>query len=309
VTTNDPIILRFSGIEVEAVAPDRAEIEFHFGPHVARDSVHADRLRVEFTRSGSASGANPLPHSVPVAPAGAEFLVRRSDGTPLLRRAFRSWGDLPPALPPYAVLQDRFVLSQAVVLAKGGASVALIGGPYSEKVNIAATLARLSWEFVSGQLLVLDRATRQVMPYLVPLEVRGEAAAWLRGAGLPEGRWRCGRALSGGEVLLVRPECLGGTVPVQSRIPRPSLVRLCRTADDRVGLTPWDFVPHAWPAGSEDALAGMPTYRLEISRASGAEEAAGLIDRTLAPEKDTACLDVLAMPPAPRAGLTASLRI
>ncbi len=296
--TNDPIILRFSGIEVEAVAPERSEVEFHFGPHMTADSAYGDRLRVEFSFAGPSS-----------APIGSEFLVRRGDGTPLLRRAFRGWGGLPPSLPPFAVLEGRYALVQAVVLAKGGVSAALIGGPYSEKVNIAAALAHLSWEFVSGQLLVLDRTTRQILPYLVPLEVRTDAAGWLRGAGLPAGRWRSSVAPSGGEVLLVRPECLGGTVPVDRRLAVPALVRLCRTAEDAVSLTPWEFVPPTWPPGAEDALAGAATYRLDISRPSGAEEAAGLIDRQLAADKDTPCLDGPAMPPVPRAGLTASLRI
>ncbi|MGW3040502.1 hypothetical protein ACWC9T_10730 [Kitasatospora sp. NPDC001159] len=292
----EPIVLNFFGIEIALVQADRDEISFQFGPHLTGISRHPDQLRVEFSRT-------------PGKGVPGDFLVRRSDGTPLLRRTFRGWGNLPPAVPPFAALQDRFCLAQAVVLAKGGTTVALIGGPYSEQANVGAALAQRSWEFASGRLLVLDRRTGHVLPYLAPLEARGPAAARLRAAGLPEGMWRTVTSPVGGEVLQVRPECLGPTVPVRARLAPPALVRLCRSADEEVRLTPWEFTAQTWPAGSAGLLSGAPTHCLYLPGVSGAEEAAGLIDHAMTKEKDESCLDVPAMPSAHRAGLTASLPI
>ncbi|MGF1431190.1 hypothetical protein [Kitasatospora sp. LaBMicrA B282] len=291
----EPIVLNFFGFEVAVSSADHDEVAFQFGPHAVRGSAATDQLRVEFTRPG---------------PGGAEeILVRRGDGTPLLRRPFRGWGNVPPVLPPFAVLQDRFCLAQAVVLAKDGVTVALLGGPYSEQANVAAALAHRSWVFVSGRLLVMHRATRQVLPYLVPLEARGRSAAWLRGAGLPDGLWRTATSPVAGEVVLVRPECLGPVAPVRARLAPPTLVRLCRGADEGVRLTPWEFTAQTWPADGAQLLADAPTFRLELPGVSGAEEAAGLIDQAMSHKKGAPCLDVSTTAPAPRAGLTASLRI
>ncbi|MEW1911097.1 hypothetical protein AB0442_22045 [Kitasatospora sp. NPDC085895] len=290
-TVIEPIVLNFFGIDVVVDGADRDAVAFHFGPHTVRRPPAPDHLRVEF---GGTAGTG-------------EFLVRRGDGTPLLRRAFRGWGNVPPPLPPFAVLADRFHLVQAVVLARGATTVALIGGPYAEQANVAAALAHRSWEFVSGRMLVVDRRTGQVLPYLAPLEVRGRPAGWLRGAGLPEGLWRTVTSPTGAEILLVRPECLGPVVPVRARPAPPTLVRLCRGTDEGVRLTPWRGTVPAWPPGSAGLPADLPAHRLELPGVSGAEEAAGLIDQGLT-QKGEPCLDVPAIPPARRAGLTASLR-
>ncbi|MFI1369025.1 hypothetical protein [Streptomyces griseochromogenes] len=294
-TAWEPIVLNFFGIEVGVISADRDEVAFHFGPHMVKNSGSPDQLRVEFSRS---TGAAP-----------GEFLVRRGDGTPLLRRAFRGWGNVPPALPPFAALQDRFCLVPAVVLAKGGTTVALLGGPYAEQANVGAALAHRSWEFVSGRLLVLDRHTGEVLPYLVPLQARGRSAAWLRGAGLQNELCRAVTSPTGAEVLLVRPECLGPVAPVRARLGRPTLVQLCRSADERVRLTPRELTPQAWPDGSAGLLDGVPAYRLELPGVSGAEEAAGLIDQEVPCEESESCLYVPNTLPARHAGLTASLRI
>ncbi|MEU6775236.1 hypothetical protein [Streptomyces sp. NPDC046759] len=293
-TALEPIVLNFFGIEVGVISADRDEVAFHFGPHMVKNSGNPQHLRVEFFR--------------PAGSAPAEFLVRRGDGTPLLRRAFRGWGNVPPALPPFAALQDRFCLVQAVVLARGDTTVALIGGPYAEQANVGAALAHRSWEFVSGRLLVLDRRTGEVLPYLVPLQARGRAAAWLRGAGLPNELCRVAASPAGGEVLLVRPECLGPVAPVRARLGRPTLVQLCRSADEAVRLTPRACTAQAWPEGSAGLLDGAPAYRLELPGVSGAEEAAGLIDQEVRHEERASCLYVPTTLPAHRAGLTASLR-
>ncbi|MER6071437.1 hypothetical protein ABT187_21835 [Streptomyces sp. NPDC001817] len=293
-TAREPIVLDFFGMEVGVIAADRDEVAFHFGPHVVRNSASPDQLRVEFFES---TGSAP-----------AEFLVRRGDGTPLLRRAFRGWGNVPPALPPFAALQDRFCLVPAVVLARGNTPVALIGGPYAEQANVGAALAQRSWEFVSGRLLVLDRRTGEVLPYLVPLQARGRSAAWLRGAGLQSELCRAVTSPTGAEVLLVRPECLGPVAPVRARLGRPTLVQLCRSADERVRLTPREFTAQAWPDGSAGLLEGAPAFRLELPGVSGAEEAAGLIDQEVPQEERASCLYVPDTLSAHRAGLTASLR-
>lgn len=313
------MILRFSGVDVEVSSSDHSEIEFQFGPHLVRDSAAVAPVRVEFI----------VPvRSVPErnAPAEAEFLVRDGDGTPLLRRAFRGWGTMPPAVPPVAALHGRYALLQAVVLAKRGVAVALVGGPFSEKLSVAAALAHRSWRFVSGQLLLLDRDEGRVLPCLLPLEARGAAAIRMRTAALPVEGQRSVPSLAGGETLLVRPECLGDVVPVQARIAMPSLVRLCRTADEGARLEPWEFTPQVWPVDAASDFAAAPRYRLELSSANAAEEAAAIIDTELVRKRqstpdargahptarttkkdDDACLDVPATGRAVPAGLTASL--
>ncbi len=270
------IILRFSGIEVEVASSDPSELAFLFGPHVIRDpgSASLASVRVEFTAAtrrqpdGDTAGEK-------------EFLVRHGDGTPLLRRTFRGWGTMPPPLPPFAVLGERYALMRAVVLAKHSAAVALVGGPYAETLSVAAALAQRSWRFVSGQLLVFDLVEEQVVPCLLPLEARGRAAVRMRTAGLPEESLRSVPSALGGEMLLVRPECLGDVVPVDARIALPSLVRLCGTADDGVRMAPGEFVPQVWPVEAGAAFSAAPHYRLELSSGNGAEEAAGLIDAEL----------------------------
>ncbi|WP_031075898.1 hypothetical protein [Streptomyces sp. NRRL WC-3742] len=287
----EPIVLDFFGLGIGLTGADREEIAFRFGPHLRRSGGDTPRLLVEIRRGG----------------AEPDFLVRRADGTPLLRRAFRDWGNLPPAVPPFAALRDRYCLTPAVVLARHGRSVALLGGPYGEQANVAAALARRGWAFVSGRLLVLDRRTGHPLPYLAPLEARGAAAAWLRGAGLPEGAWRTVEPPGGGaEVLQVRPEGLGPVVPLHARPGPPTLVRLCRAAEEEVRLTPGEYTTRLWPADAADALAGAPALRLHLPDVGWAEEAAGLIDHAMTEEP---CPDVPAVPTARRAGLTASLPI
>ncbi|MEU6220003.1 hypothetical protein ABZ845_21160 [Streptomyces sp. NPDC047022] len=304
------IVLRFSEIEVEVASSDHSEIAFLFGPHVTRDTGSASMasMRVEFTvptRRQPDGGT----------PAEKEFLVRHDDGTPLLRRTFRGWGTMPPPLPPFAALGERYALMRAVVLAKNSSTVALVGGPYSETLSVASALAQRSWRFVSGQLLVFDLAEEQVVPCLLPLEARGRAARRMRTAGLSEESLRTVPSPLGGEMLLVRPESLGDVVPVDARIALPSLVRLCGAVDDAVRMAPTEFTPHVWPREADTAFSAAPRYQLEISSANGAEEAAGLIDTELtrkndaerSRKKDDGCPDAPATGPAAPAGSTASL--
>ncbi|MET7618145.1 hypothetical protein [Streptomyces sp. NPDC005408] len=303
------LFLEFFSEQFAVAAPtgQLADLRFLFGPHVVADSQSPGRLRVEFTTPD-------------------EYLVRRSDGTTLLRRTFRDWGNVPPPVPPFAALRGRYRLLPAVVLAKGGATVALVGGPGGQQAGTGFALAQLGWRFVSGRLLVVDRTTGQTLPYLAPLELRGEIRESVAARGLPRGTARARRSTLSGEVLLVRPEAAGGAVPVGARLAPPRVVRLCRGTGEAVRLVTWNRRAQTWPVvdGTEDVDgAGTPdepdwdTYRLELTPAGGVEEAACLIDQQWAPEGDTidttekerACPAVPDTDPARPAGLTVSLPI
>ncbi|MFF3444165.1 hypothetical protein [Streptosporangium sp. NPDC002721] len=215
-------------------------------------------------------------------PSGGELLVHRPDGMLLQRRVFRGWSTMPPPLPPFAALDHLFLVMRAVVMAKDDATVALIGSSCSPGAGVAAALAGRSWRPVSGQLLVVDRATGHTLPFQVPLDLRGSALEAARTGGLigPEaasGSWRRVRSALTGESVSVRPELLGPIIPVTARLAPPTLVRLCQGDGDLCRLEPWAFQPHVWPPNTSD-LAGAPRYRLLMPEFGGAEEAAALID-------------------------------
>jgi hypothetical protein len=259
------LFLEFFGEQYAVTAPaaQLADLRFFFGPHAVARTTAPNRLRVEF-------------------PGPGEYIVRRDNSAPLLRRTFRDWGNLPPPVPPFAVMRDRYLLLPAVVLAKGGTAAALVGGPGGARTGTAVALARLGWRFVSGQLLVVDRTTGHTLPYLAPLELRGATRASVDLPELPQGVTRARRSPVSGEVLLIRPEGVGGAVPIGSTLAPPRLVRLCRGTGEAVRFTRWDLPALTWPPdGAEGAGPGEPweTYRLEIGAAGGMEEAACLIDQ------------------------------
>ncbi|MEV6791455.1 hypothetical protein AB0M87_05515 [Streptomyces sp. NPDC051320] len=261
----ETLCAEFFGIGVTVTAATGlAALRFRFAPHLVPEARGADRLLVEFgeERPGGA----------------AQFLVRGADGTPMLRRAFRAWTNVPPPVPPFAALAQRFWLAPAVVLAKGPVSVALMGSPYSPRADVAVALAQRSWQFVSGQLLVVDRALGRVLPYLVPLEFHGASAAGVNTDALPDGTWNRRPSSFGHPVLQVRPERLGGTVPRQARLGPPALVQLCRGPGEAVRLSPAGSAPPVWPPEAAAELTGLPNYCLELPDKGGAEEAAWLID-------------------------------
>jgi hypothetical protein len=281
----------FFGIVVSAVAaPEfRAELTFMFEPHLLRGPRTPEpdttiRLCVEFFDGG--------------------YLVRRTDGALLLRRPYHGRGNMPPAIPPFAVLAERFCLLPAVVLARGDETVALVGSPQSEKTGVGLALASRGWQFVSGQLLVLDRATRQVVPYQVPVELRGDAVPAAREAGLLDRTVVSRSTLSpvAGEVLLVRPESLAAAVPVHARFGVPRMIRLCRARGDVVRLERCGYQTPVWPPQAQPELADVETYLLTMPMSGGADESAEIVDRRFGREGILLCHDGSPTSPASRAG-------
>ncbi|MFE9411390.1 hypothetical protein ACFYN0_21795 [Streptomyces sp. NPDC006704] len=264
-TGGESLCAEFFGIGITVTAASQlAALRFRFAPHLVPEPRGADRLHVDLG---------------PERPDGAaQFVVSGANGTPMLRRTFRAWTNVPPPVPPFAALARRFWIAPAVVLAKGPASVALLGSPYAPRAEVALALAQRSWQFVSGQLLVVDRMVGHTMPYLVPLEFYGASAAAVNTDALPEGTWhRRASAISDG-VLQVRPERLGAVVPVRARLGPPALVRLCRAPGETVRVAPAHGGPAVWPPEAAAETAALTSFRVDMPGSGGAEEAAWLID-------------------------------
>ncbi|MDI2130086.1 hypothetical protein [Yinghuangia seranimata] len=306
----ESLTLEFLGITVRATTTAPADLRFAFGPHIVADAARpahasASTLHVDFVDGDP-------PHVV----------VRAPDGTPLLNRPYRGWPGwegVPPPVPPFAVLGSRYVLVQAAVLTRNGTTVALIGSPQSPRARVGLALAQRGWSFVSPQLLVLERDSGVVMPYLAPLELRGEALAELRGTIGTRTPHRSIVSPVSGEVVLVRPEAVAPTARVRAAVKNPVLIRLCRGDDEQARLDYWNFVPAAWPADhAAEALVHAETLRLELPPVGGAEEAAGLVDSlaggrctdpTLFPDEcEEPCPDAPRTPQATPVGSTASVR-
>ena len=233
--------------------------------------------------------------------------MRRGQLT-VLRRQFRSWTNVPAPIPPFAAFEDRLCLLPAIVLTRSGLVLAVSGSALSAKGGIGIALARRGWAFVSGQLLVVDRRSGQVLPYLAPVELRGPAARELTGSGLAAGTWRSVPSRISADVLLVRPESLGRVVPLTTRLGGPGsvrLVRLCRSADERVHLSRRAFGAQPWPLAAAATLSDVPGYQLELPDAEVADEAAELLCRKLRPDEEQPCLDAPRTAPERRVGSTA----
>ena len=277
-------------VRVSATAADLAEVAFHAGPHLRTTPEPAP------------------PHfDVRLATADGcvrEAIVRRGELT-VLRRPFRSWSNVPAPVPPFAALEDRLCLVPAIVLARGSSVLAVIGSALSPKGGIGVALARRGWAFVSGQLLVLDRRTGYVLPYLAPVELRGGVARELATSGLAAGTSRRVPSKVSPDVLLVRPESLGRVVARTARLARPRLVRLCRSADERIHLVQRPFQPQPWPASAASTLSDVPSYLLELPAAEVADEAAELLCTMLRTDEEQPCLDALHTVPDRPVGLTA----
>ncbi|MFC4056744.1 hypothetical protein ACFOWE_00410 [Planomonospora corallina] len=285
-----PLLLEFFGMTVAVLAQlDLPELAFLFGSHLVEEGE--PQLLVKLVSDGSASG---------------EVLVQRPDGMLLQRRLFRGWSTMPPPVPPLAVLDSRFLVVRAVVMARDDVTVALIGSACSPCADVAAALAGRSWRPVAGQFLVVDRDTGHTLPFHTPLDLRGAAIESAVTGGLvgpePESPWWRTRSTLSGESLLVRPERLGPPVPIAARLAPPTLVRLCQGEDDRCALESWEFQPHAWPPAAAE-LAEARRYRLLVPELGGAEEAAALIDDEL---KETSCPGGPRTAPEHRAGLITS---
>lgn len=264
-------MLDFFGVLLNVMgAVDLADLNFLFGPH----------LREEM---GVLSQAELSVRFAAIEGVGSEVRVHDGDGRLLRRHAFHGLGGIPPLLPPFAVLGDRFGVLQAAVLAKGGVVVALVGGVESPRSALALALGVRGWHMVSGQRLIVDRFTGETLPYQVPLELRGAALESAHASGLREKDLRTVTSPLTGSYLQVRPESLLETVPVGARLEPATLVRLCTAGGHRASLEGWDRAPSVWPAGATGLLGSNPRMRLLLPPAGGVEEAADLLDARLCP--------------------------
>jgi hypothetical protein len=277
----------FFGTPLVITAPGLTELlRFHLGPHVCGPAGGAGPDPIPLAvgpvtavggAAGGAADRKPLRVSLPL-----QVQVRDASGAPLLSRVWRSWGNLPPPIPPFALWPDRFAVAPAIVLAKGEVTVALTAAPDIRHVTTAMALAHRGWCFVSGSLLVLDRGSGTVLPCHLPLQAHGPIAGAVRASGLPAGSWRAYPSALATDVLLVRPEAFGPLVPIAEPLAAPTLIRVCPSHTDEVRLVPGAFHPPAWPAEARTALTDLPVLSLDMPD-GGAPEAARLIDRRLAP--------------------------
>jgi hypothetical protein len=321
-TGKDPTLrLELFGKVVEiAPAVHVPYLRFLLRPHVVEHGGPPPALYVDFApalgekhrdaaaeRAGTPEPLTRLPLSPAPEISPSDVLVRGGNPALASRSTFGGWGNVPPQVPPIAAWPDRLAVLQAVVLARGDAAVALIGSPDSAKVGVAIALARRGWRFVSGSLLVIDRAHGWALPCHTPLEARGAALAALHEAGAPRGMCQTTVSPVSGEMLQVRPEALGPLVPIRSKLPRPALIRLCQR-NDPAALEPWEFRASVWPADAGAELAELPTYRLSVPETGSAAEAAELIDGALPAERkqmqEDECRAVPSTPPVLRAGST-----
>lgn len=250
------------GIAVHGEVPD---LNFYFGPHV----VH--RGRVDLSVEISA-------HGQPGRSPARQMCVRRSDGLPLLRRQLRGWTNVPPPIPPFAAMVDRVFVVPAAVMAKSRSTIALIGSALSPKAQIALSLAYRSWRFVGTQFLVVDRRTGEVLPHLVPLELRGAAIADAPRSGMVTGSWRSTRSALTGDVMLARPESLGTVERIDARLSRPNLIGLCRTTGPDIQFVARDFPVQSWPPRQKSPLSAFSKVALELPDGAVADEAADKLD-------------------------------
>ncbi|MEV7418767.1 hypothetical protein [Streptomyces sp. NPDC089919] len=269
-------VLDFFGTVLQVLgAVDESDLSFFFGPHLTgrRDELRQGPLSLHFAyRPGGGTGR--------------EVRVLDGEGTMLRRWAYHGPGGIPPVLPPFAVMNRTYAVVQAAVLAKGAETVALVGGIGSPRNALALALGGHGWRMVSGQYLVIERATGRTLPYQLPLELRGAALETARAAGLADGPGGDLRSVSSpltGTAHLVRPERLIAAAGPAERLGPARLVRLCTTGAHRCRLEEWEFAPSVWPpeAARDPALAGAPRMRLQLPETGAAEEAADLLDERL----------------------------
>jgi hypothetical protein len=217
-------------MSVRGTESDDADLRFFFGPHVRPDDetdlVLDLRAPGGFFRSLLAKDHQPK-----------SFTLRRSDGTVLDHREFADWSSVPSPLPPFRLLANRICVVQATVLHRGAALLALVGTPYSGKTSLGLELAGRGWTFVSDQLLVVERASGDVLPYCVPVGLRGATLAAARRTGRITGETRSTISEVSGEVVLVRPESLSATVSATARLRDPVLVHVIRAEDGPTRLS------------------------------------------------------------------------
>ncbi|WP_441248523.1 hypothetical protein [Kitasatospora sp. McL0602] len=273
-------LLDFFGtvVRVSCSPADAEDLDFFFGPHTAPPTARADyRVELLGTRGGflrSLLAKDDEPKT---------FRLRSEPGGELIEeRRFTRWSSVPSPLPPFRVLRDAIGLVQATVLARGGRCVAFFGEPHSGKTSLGLALSARGWALVSDQLLVVERATGAVRPYLTPTGVRGRTLAAMRDgvlAGLEQRRSYC---TVSGEVVLARPESLAEVVPVDRRLGPAHLVAV-RRGGSTATLVPGGRAPRVWPADAwpwlGDALAAeRPRSLLTLPDQGGEQQGADLVE-------------------------------
>jgi hypothetical protein len=273
-------LLDFFGVVVRVVCSpaDARDLDFFFGPHLAGPAA-TPHCRVELR--GTTGGFLTSLLAKDEAPKTFR-LLSEPEGELIEERSFTRWSSVPSPVPPFRLLRDRVGLVQATVLARGDVCVAFHGEPHNGKTSVGLALSARGWSVVSDQLLVVERATGAVRPYLTPTGVRGRTLAAMRDhalAGLDQRRSFC---TVSGEVVLARPESLGPVVPVDSRLGPVHLVAVTR-GGDTPRLVPTDRRPRVWPTSAwswmEDALAPeRPQSLLTLPLHGGEQQGARLVE-------------------------------
>lgn len=264
-------------IVVRCTGSDDADLRFFFGPHVQPDGAAELELELAPGFFGSLLAKDNAPKS---------FTLRGSDGSVLDHREFLDWSSVPSPLPPFRLLVRRICVVQATVLSRDDVLLALVGTPYSGKTSLGIELAGRGWRFVSDQLLVIDRASGDVLPYCVPVGLRGTTLAAARRAGRIHGETRSTISEVSGEVVLVRPETLSAPVPVTNRMRDPLLVQVIRAGSGPTVLVerPIERLGplRAWPAGALTELHARLDHRnhavLRLAASASRADAAELVE-------------------------------
>lgn len=278
-------LLDFFGtvVRVRCTPADADDLDFFFGPHRAAPGARA-RFRVElsageggFLRSLLAKDDAPKSFRLSVEPGGR--LIEE--------RHFTRWSSVPSPLPPFRAMREEVAAVQATVLERDGCCLAFHGEPHSGKTSLGLALLARGWALVSDQLLVVERATGAVRPYLTPTGVRGRTLAALREGALAGLELRRSFCTVSGEVVLARPESLGAVVPVGRRLGPARLLTVRRSPAAAATLTAGGPAPRVWPAGAWTWLSGAlaadrPRSLLTLPAEGGEQAGADMVEEYFA---------------------------
>ncbi len=251
-------ILDFFGTVVRVVCSpaDAADLDFFFRPHLASPTAKPGyRVELFGTRGGflqSLLAKDEEPKTF--------RLLSEPDGALIEEREFNRWSSAPSPLPPFQVMRDGIAVIQATVLARGNQSVAFFGDPHNGKTSLGLALLARGWALASDQLLVVERATGSVRPYLTPVGVRGRTLAAMRDGVLAGLEQRRSFSTVSGEVVLARPESLAEVVPVERHLGPTHLIAVRRDSGT-TSLEPTDRRPRVWPADAWSWLDESPAVQ------------------------------------------------
>ena len=164
--------LSFFGVttEVYASTTDCVELAFFFRRFMV-EAQSASDIRVELTSASDSGFFRSL-----LRKDGSLKSVRVVSPEGVTETSFSGWSGRPSPLPPfgYQPLRDRVcVLPGACVEAPDGTTLIIRGSTHAGKTAVEVTLALRGYHVLSDHLIVLDRTSGQVFPYMTPVGFRG----------------------------------------------------------------------------------------------------------------------------------------